>query len=87
MELSQPFAALEHKKAKKKKEKSEKEKRKKDKKDTLELEKAIFDQPQLSLSSWADCDDEEEPWPPHAKRNPQVSISSSFLLLRISPPN
>lgn len=60
LQLSNPFAALEHKKAKKKKEKSEREKRKKDKKDTLELEKAIFDQPQLNVSSWADCDDEDD---------------------------
>lgn len=60
LQLSNPFAALEHKKAKKKKEKSEREKRKKDKKETLELEKAIFDQPQISVSSWADCDDDED---------------------------
>lgn len=73
LQLSNPFAALEHKKAKKKKEKSEREKRKKDKKDTLELEKAIFDQPQINVSSWADCDDEDD-WA--AEPAPQPAAAS-----------
>ncbi|GMH41347.1 hypothetical protein BSKO_09257 [Bryopsis sp. KO-2023] len=74
LQLSNPFAALEHKKAKKKKEKSEREKRKKDKKDTLELEKAIFDQPQINVSSWADCDDEDD-WA--AEPTPQASENTN----------
>ena len=54
------FAALDTKKAKKKKSKDS-DKKKKDKGfSAAELERAIFSQPTIKLSNWADCDDEDE---------------------------
>jgi hypothetical protein len=55
------YAALDTKKAKKKKSK-ESDKKKKDKKSisAAELERAIFSQPSISITNWADCDDEDE---------------------------
>ena len=63
--LSNAFAALEVRKAKKKKTKESDKKRRgaKDaarREDTLQLEREIFSRPQLSVSNWADCDDEDD---------------------------
>eukprot|EP00803_Ostreobium_quekettii_P005451 evm.model.scf_764.5 EVM.evm.TU.scf_764.5 scf_764:51418-51759(+) len=63
--LSNAFAALEVRKAKKKKAR-ESEKKKKSargearREDSLRLEQEIFSRPQLNVSNWADCDDEED---------------------------
>lgn len=61
------FAALGQKKKKSSKpsdegeeKKSEKKSKKKSAERQAELERAIFSQPAVQVSSWADCDDEDE---------------------------
>jgi len=67
--LSNAFAALEVRKAKKKKAKESDKKKKSGKEaarkeDTLQLEREIFSRPQLNVSNWADCDDEDDDFDP-----------------------
>ena len=73
------FAALQ-KTSKKDKDKEKKKKAKKSSKSEKheELENAIFNQPSITVSNWADCDDEDEdehdmlPLPSFGEVCPQV---------------
>jgi len=63
--IANAFAALQKTskkdKEKEKQRKKEKKEKKKDKQaKELELENAIFSQPSISVSNWADCDDEDD---------------------------
>ncbi|CAD7697893.1 unnamed protein product [Ostreobium quekettii] len=63
--LSNAFAALEVRKAKKKKARESERKKKGGRgaaggQDSLQLEREIFSRPQLNVSNWADCDDDED---------------------------
>lgn len=81
---SNAFAALaDPKKAKKKSSKDHDKKKDKKKKSpsTAELEKAIFSQPSISITSWADEDDDDYAVPVLPPTWDQVSIAWCLVLV------
>jgi hypothetical protein len=93
---SNVFALLNESKKKKKSSKDDKKKKKSDKKhvSTAELEKAIFSQPSINITSWADEEDDDYALPPLPTTWDQVravdacnkQLTISRLIARICMP-